>query len=333
MAEERVSVSDVLVARKRLSGYVIPTPLKTSTWLSDISHAEIMMKLENLQVTGSFKFRGALNALTWCKEKEMSRVFTASIGNHALGIAEAGKATEREVTICMPVNAPPEKRRKLETLYSVGIIQHGDDLEATESFARRMASEKKGYFVSAYNNNLVIAGQGTVGLEIVEAVPKVSTIIVPVGGGGLAAGIGLVAKTLNPNVRIVGVVAANAPTMKQSVHQGRVVRVMTQETVADSISGQIEQDSLTFPMVQELVDEWVAVDEPDIIATIFEFLDQEGMLIEGAAATAVAAVSKKMIDFKPRERVALVVCGGNVSRKDWRESVVQHLVGSGKVSQ
>jgi len=329
LPEERVSLSDVFVARKRLAGHVLNTPLKVSTWLSEITQAEILLKLENLQVTGSFKFRGALNSLAWAREKGIHKIFTASAGNHALGVAEAARITERDVTVCLPVNASQYKRQRIQK-YSVGLIQHGDDCEVTEAFARRVAGEKKALYLSPYNNSEVIAGQGTLALEIFDLVPKLSTIIIAVGGGGLASGVGLIAKTINPKCRVVGVVAANSPTMKQSIQSGRIVKVLQEPTLADGIAGNIEPDTMTFPLVQEFVDEWVTIDENDIVSTIFEFLENEGMLIEGSAACAIAVASRKVVDFKPRERVAIVVCGGNISRQDWREIVVEQLVGSPK---
>lgn len=329
MIVDRVSLSDVLVAQKRIKGFVLNTPLAKSYWLSDVSKAEVWMKLENLQNTGSFKLRGALNALSWAREKGLVKVFSSSMGNHALGVSQAAIFTEREVTICLPETVSAAKAKKLDR-YSVGIIKHGDDPEVTEQFARRLASEKKGLYISPYNNPEVICGQGTVALEMFERVPKLSTIIVSVGGGGLVSGIATVAKTINPSCRIVGVVAASSPTMQKACREGRITQCPPVPTLADSISGNIEADSITFPLVQDLVDEWVAVDETDIASTIFEFLDNEGMLIEGAAACAVAAVGKKLINFKPREKVAVVVCGGNIARKQWREVVVEHLVGAGK---
>ena len=138
MTEERLSISDVLVAKKRLSGLAMNTPLRKSHWLCDVSQAEVFMKLENLQVTGSFKYRGALNAMTWAKERGFTKVFTASAGNHGLGIAEAAVTTEREARICLPTNVNPLKKQKLER-YSVGLMQHGDDMDQTEAYAMRLA--------------------------------------------------------------------------------------------------------------------------------------------------------------------------------------------------
>lgn len=329
MIVDRVSLSDVLVAQKRIKPFVLNTPLAKSNWLSDLTQAEVWLKLENIQNTGSFKLRGALNALSWAREKGTVKVYVSSIGNHAMAVAQAAIFTEREVNICVPENVSPKKLKEIDR-YSVGIIKHGEEASVTETYARRLATEKKGLYVSPYNNPEVICGQGTVALEMLERVPKLSTIICAVGGGGLISGIATVAKTINPGCRIVGVVPSACPSMLRAVQQGRIAPMLQDYTLAESIAGNIEEDSITFPLVQELVDEWVAIDEGDIASTMFEFLDHEGMLIEGAAACAVAAIAKKVINFKPREKVAVIVCGGNVNRNDWREVVVDHLVGASR---
>jgi threonine dehydratase len=327
VVEEKVLLSDVLLAQQRIAPYMTPTPLLKSQWLSSSVGAEVYMKMENVQVTGSFKYRGALNALKWAKDNHIGKIFTASAGNHGLGLAEAATHTDSDVTICIPVTASPLKKQKLQS-YSVALIPHGNDFDATEAFAKRLSTEKKGFFVSPYNNAQVIAGQGTVGLEMLQALPSLSMIVVACGGGGLIAGIATVAKAINPSIKVIGVVAANSPAMLSCINAGRIVTAYCDKTIADGIWGNIEEGAITYPIVRELVDDWIAVEEVDIVGTIFDFLDNEGMLIEGAAAAAVAAVSKKMIHPRPKEKVGVVVCGGNISRNEWREILVQHLVGA-----
>src|ERR1700722_301863 len=311
MLEETICLRDVLIAEKRIAGKAANTPFLKSHWLSGLSGADVFCKLENVQVTGSFKYRGALNALGWARENHISKIFTASAGNHGLGIAEAAVHTELDATICIPIAASPLKRQRLQT-YSVGVVQHGEECEITEGYAKRLAGEKKGYYVSPYNNKEVIAGAGTLALEMLRAIPDLSTIICAVGGGGLISGIAVAAKAINPKIKVIGVVAANSPAMSSSINSGRIVRVYLEKTIADGISGNIDPESITFTLAQENVDDWVVVEEPDIVATVFEFLDNEGMLIEGAAATAIAAISRKLITFNPKEKVGAVVCGGNI---------------------
>jgi len=324
MGDRAISLKDVYTARRRLAGRVIETPLKQSAWLSKIAGVPVFTKLENLQVTGSFKFRGALNSLFAAKEAGIGRVFTASAGNHGLGVAEAARLTGLDATVCIPTSAAAVKKERLRA-FNVAVIEHGDDCEITESFARRLAAEKKGHYISPYNNEDVMAGQGTVALEMLESMPDLTTLVVAVGGGGLVGGIGVAAKTINPSIRIVGAVAANSPVMKECVQAGRVMPVFQDKTIADGIAGNVEADSITFPVVREVVDEWLEVDEQDIADTIFEFLDNEGMVIEGAAAVAVAALSRRLFDTRPAEKVGVVVCGGNVSHDVWHEICFSHL--------
>ncbi|HEY9719072.1 MAG TPA: pyridoxal-phosphate dependent enzyme [Trichormus sp.] len=327
MTDERILLSDVLLARKRMAGMATNTPMRRSQWLSDLTGSDVMLKLENLQVTGSFKYRGALNSMFWARENHYTKIFTASAGNHGLGIAEASIPTERDVTVCIPVTASPIKKQKLKN-YSVALIEHGDESEITEQYAKRMAGEKKAFYISPYNNREVIAGQGTVALEMFDAVPGLTTLVVACGGGGLISGIGIVAKSINPKIRVIGACAANTPAMSKSISAGRITKTYVEQTLADGLAGNIEADSITFALAQEFVDDWVVVEEPEVVGTIFEFLDNEGMLIEGAAAVAVAAVSRKHFEIKPKEKVGIVVCGGNIARNDWREILVQHLVGA-----
>ena len=326
MPKASLTMSDVLVAQKRIAPYIERTPLLKSDWLSECIFRDVYIKLENMQVTGSFKFRGAMNALLWGKDNHISKVFTASAGNHGLGLAQASAELHTDVTVCIPVTASPLKKRKLKS-YSLSIIEHGQDYDTTESYARRLAVEKKGTYISPYNDPLVIAGQGTIALELLEAIPTLSMIVVAVGGGGLISGIATVAKAINPDIRVIGVVAANSPAFVASINAGRLVQTHCEPTLADGIYGNIEEGSITFPIAKENVDDWIAVEEEDIRGTIFDFLDNEGMLIEGSAAVAIAAVSKKMIHPRPNEKIAVVVCGGNISRVDWREIVHQHLIG------
>ncbi len=324
LEKSAIHPSDVLAARRRLAGRALVTPLCGSQWLSQCCRAEVVCKLENLQVGGSFKFRGALNCLTWAKENGIHKIWSASAGNHGIGVAEAQRYTDCEATICIPTNASPAKKERLRS-YNVGVIEHGSDCDVTEGYARRLAREKKAFYVSPYNDPHVMAGQGTIALEMLEARPDLTALVVSVGGGGLVGGIGVVAKAFNPGIRIIAAVAANSPVMMECVKGGRVAPVFVDKTIADGIAGNIEPDSITFPVCREVVDDWVAVEEADIARTIFEFLDNEGMLIEGAAAVAVAAVRCGLIDFEPTDKIGVVVCGGNIARETWQDICRQNL--------
>ena len=329
MSESNLQLINVLAAHHRIAPFINKTPLVKSQWLSGLAQADVFLKLENVQVTGSFKYRGALNALMWAKEQHIPKIFSATAGNHGLGLAEASTHTQSDVTICLPVTASPVKKLRLKN-YSVSVIDHGEDFDICEAYAKRMATQKNGFFLSAYNHPEVIAGAGTVALEMLQEVPQLNTLVIACGGGGLIGGMAVAAKAINPQIKIIGVVAANSPAMLASINAGRIVKAYCDKTIADGIMGNIEEDAITFPLAKELVDDWVSVEESEIKSTIFEYLDNEGMLIEGAAAVAVAAISRKYHKPKPNDRVGIVVCGGNIARQDWREILVQHLVGAGK---
>ncbi len=298
--------------------------MRESRWLNNLTGAQVYLKLENLQITGSFKFRGALNVLGWAAENHIANIYTASAGNHGLGVAEASKHANAEVTVCVPTSASPLKKQRLRG-YNIRLIEHGEECQVAEAYARRLAAEKKGFYVSPYNNKEVMAGQGTIGLEMLQAVPELTTLVVAVGGGGLIGGIATAARAINPKIHIVGVVAANSPVMKECVRAGRILPVMMDDSIADGIMGNIDPDSITFPVCQELVDEWVAVEERDIEDAIFDFLVNEGMIIEGAAGAAVAAVSHKLIQMRTAERIGIVVCGGNIAAESWQRVVLNRL--------
>jgi threonine dehydratase len=329
VSEKNLQLVDVLAAQRRISPYVNKTPLVKSHWLSSLTQSEVLLKLENVQVTGSFKYRGATNSLIWAKEQHITKIFSATAGNHGLGLAEASIHVESDVTICLPVTASPLKKQKLKT-YSVSVIEHGEDFDVCEAYAKRMATQKNAFFLSAYNHPEVIAGNGTVALEMLEEVPQLTTLIIACGGGGLIGGMAVAAKAINPSIKIIGVVAANSPAMLASINAGRIVRAFCDKTIADGIWGNLAEDAITFPLAKELVDDWISIEESEIKSTIFEYLDNEGMLIEGAAAVAVAALSRKYHKPKSNDRVGVVVCGGNIAKQDWREILVEHLVGAGK---
>jgi threonine dehydratase len=317
LEDTAIYLSDILAAQRRIRGKVLNTPMRRSDWLSDVSDAAVYLKLENLQTTSSFKLRGATNALQAARESGQTHVYTASAGNHGIAVAEASRHVETTVTVCVPSTVSPLKLQKIKQ-YNVGVIQHGEECQITESYARRLAKEKKALYLSPYNDPEVIAGQGTIALEMLEAVPDLTRLIVSVGGGGLISGIAVAAKAINPSIRITGVVAANFPTMKECIRANRIIPVMYDDTIADGISGNIDPDSITFPLAKELVDDWVAVEEKDIADSIYDFLSHENMLIEGAASVCVAAITRKLTELSPLDKVGVVICGGNISAEVWQ---------------
>jgi threonine dehydratase len=311
MAMEIVTPMDILQARRRLTGVVWTTPCVQSEWLSERLGGDVFLKLENLQRTGSFKLRGALNKLKVLDSAgHPKRVLTVSAGNHGRAIAYGAELLGFDATVIIPRSAPITKIEAIKR-HRVQLQLIGENYDEAEQAARQMASDENIPFISPYNDPQVIAGQGTVGLEMLEAVPTLETLLVPVGGGGLLAGIALIAKALNPRIKVIGVQSENSPAMYESFAAGRIAEVVEKETIADGLAGNIEKGSVTFPIIQQWVDEIILVTEEDIAQAMLALLEHEHLVVEGAGAVGVAALlSKKSGVFDAP--VGVVVSGGNV---------------------
>lgn len=312
-----LSVADVAAAAERASaridGIVRRTPLIESPRLSAESGCRVWLKLENLQHTGSFKLRGALNRMLTLSEVERaSGCVTASSGNHGAGVAFA----MRQVGVSGVIFVPEQtSKSKIATIRALGAAVRffGTDGLDTEQHARDYAEEHGMFYLSPYNDPEVIAGQGSIGVEIVDALPDVHAAFVSVGGGGLISGVGSVLRQYRPDVRIVGCQPAASPVMTRSVAAGRIVEMPSETTLSDGTAGGIEPDAITFPLVQELVDEFVLVGEAAISRAIRDLIDLERQLVEGAAAVAVAAFRDRCTELEG-ENVVILICGGNISR-------------------
>jgi threonine dehydratase len=276
---------DVLAARQRIRGQVDATPLRHSDWLTSATRTPVALKLECVQRTGSFKIRGALNALI---QLDARRVVTASAGNHGRAMATAARALGITATVFAPRDAP---RTKLAAITGLGARLHLESsYDEAERAARAFARDERVPFVSAYNDADVIAGAGTIALELYEAEPSASTIVVPVGGGGLISGVAIAAKSIAPGVRIIGVEAAASTAMSASLRAGRITEIEPKPTLADGLAGNLEPGSITFEIVQRRVDEIVTVSEEEIARAMAGLLAQEHLVVEGAGAVAVAAI-------------------------------------------
>lgn len=302
--------ADILAARRRIAGIAHPTPLEHSRPLSAYTGAEVYLKLECAQVTGSFKVRGAASALRAGEGRYP--VVACSAGNHALGVAHAAAQAGIEATLVLPENASPAKVAALRR-YPSSVIQVGGNYEEAEAAALRMAHEEGLRFISPYNHPDVIAGQGTLGAEILEQLPGAEVLVIGVGGGGLISGIGLWAKAINPAIRIVGVQAENSAAMLASLKAGQIVQAPDLPTLADGLAGSIEPGSITFPMVQRLVDMLIAVSEQQIEAAMRWLLNEHHLVAEGSAAVAVAALLNGLIAGLAGRRVVALICGRNVA--------------------
>lgn len=305
-----LTLKDIYAARRRVQRWARRTPMEHSPALSEVCGGEVWLKLENQQLTGSFKIRGATNKLLLLSPEERGRgVVTASSGNHAQGLGYAARELGVRATIVVPEHTP---RVKIDAIrrYGVELIIEGEEYMDSERLARRLEREQGKVFVSAYNDLELIAGQGTVGLEMLEDHPDLDVVLVPAGGGGLISGVATVFKEVG-GVEVVGVQSAASPVMYECVKRGKIVDISLEDSVAEGLHGGIEEDSVTFNLCRRLVDDWVIVEEDSIKEAIRLMLREHRMVVEGAAAVGVAAITENPGRFRGR-KVGAVISGGNL---------------------
>jgi len=305
-----LSAAEILKARKNLEGVVYRTPLTHSRKLSEISGAEIYLKWENLQKTGSFKLRGAYNKISSLTPEERSKgVITASAGNHALAVALVAKMMNLKAVVVVPENAPKIKVEQCRAL-EAEVILKGANYDESVTYCKKMISKTGATYIPSFEDYKVIAGQGTIGCEILEETPDTNVILVPVGGGSLISGIALWAKTVNPNIRVVGVQSTAAYTMHECFKAKKIVDVPVLPTIADGLAGGISQ--MTLDLVLKYVDEIVLAEEEGLKSAILWILKNERQIVEGSGAVGPAAVLQRKIRFKRGEKVVMVISGGNI---------------------
>jgi threonine dehydratase len=310
MKDNQVTLTDIEQAHRRIATIARRTPLERPLWLTTDQGREAWLKLECFQATGSFKLRGAMSRLSALTEAEKLRgVLTVSAGNHGLAVAHCAMLLGVEATVVVPRTA---SRAKVEAIarYPVTLVERGDGYDEAERAAREMERESGMLFVSPYNDPYVIAGQGTVGLEIIMDAPRLEAILVPAGGGGLLAGVAIAVKALMPHIEVYGVEPVASPTMLRSLEAGRIVEVEEEETIADGLAGNIEPGSITFPIIQHLIDGICLVGEEAIRGAIKRMAREEHIMIEGAAAASLAALDDER--FKDY-RVAAIITGRNIT--------------------
>ena len=306
-----VSVDQVLKARERIGQLTRVTPLKHSKSLSEITGGSVFLKLENEQVTGSFKVRGALNKLMTLTREQIERgVITASTGNHGLGVAFAAGQLGINAQVVFPIEASPDKYQKM-TDAGVEVIQEVDYTEI-ESHARELARNKDMIYVSPYNDPEIIAGAGTVGLEILEQAGSIDAVIVPIGGGGLISGIATAIKAKLPETQIIGVQSEVSPEVYASWRAGIWVDTPESDSLAQGLMGGVEADSITLDIIQEFIDGILLVHESSILEAIRLLYEEESLVIEGAGAASVAAILE-MGKTNSGKNVVAVISGGNIS--------------------
>lgn len=327
-----VSLAEIQAASLLLKGKVIRTPLIYSPTFSEMSGAEVFLKLETMQKAGSFKVRGAANRiLSSVSEIGPKGVIAASAGNHAQGVAVAASMAGVPATIVMPTWVSLSKQEA--TLgYGATVILRGNSLE--ESIGEACTRAKRGSmtFIHPYDDPRVIAGQGTIGLEILEDLPETDLVVVPVGGGGLISGIATAIKSRRPGARIVGVQANACPSAASALDAGFPTTVEALPTIADGIRVKQVGNS-TFPIMKDLVDEMVLVDEQAIVDAILQLLERKKVLSEGAGAAPLAALLSGKIDLHTGEHVVLVISGGNVDTFLLERILKKGLFASGRMVQ
>ncbi|RMD95432.1 MAG: threonine/serine dehydratase [Calditrichaeota bacterium] len=307
-----IPIEDIKRAQYRVTPYIWCTPLQASEALSRIAGSAIFLKMECWQKTGSFKIRGALNKMLTMTEEQRKRGFiTASAGNHGLGVAYSARRLGIKGKIVVPRTASPAKVTALQ-YYGVEIIQIGQDYDAAEEHAWHLQQQEGLEFIHAFSDPAIIAGQGTIGLEIMEASTQFKSVLVPVGGGGLISGIAVAIKSLRPEIKIIGIQSEASPTMYNSMQKGRVVETPIGETIADGLAGRLVT-SATLQLVQKYVDEVVLVSEEAIKQAMGVLLETEHILVEGSAAVGMAAILEKRVSLK--KPCALILTGRNVDMR------------------
>jgi threonine dehydratase len=312
-AEELNLTEEIRQAARRIGPHVLETPLFHSVYLGELNHGDVYLKLESEQYTGSFKARGALNkVLSLPPGQKSSGLITASTGNHAQGFARALAISCDRGLIYLPENAEPSKVEALKH-YGVELAFHGSSCLETELYARAQAEEKGMVWVSPYNDPAVIAGQGTVGKEILERLPDVDAVLATVGGGGLISGVAAWIREHRPQTEIIACLPENAPEMYLSVQKGELV-VLEQplDTLSDGSAGGCEPGAVTFDLCRELVDDYILVSEEEIAQAIRWMVDKHHKIIEGAAGVALGAFMKQASRFEGK-KVAIVICGANIT--------------------
>jgi len=316
-----LSIDDVRAAAERIEPYITRTPLERSPGLSDLSGCDVWLKLECFQRTGSFKLRGALNALLSLPHEQRSRgVLTASAGNHGLGVARAAALAGAPATVVVPETASPAK---IDALRHSGaeLVLRGANYDEAEAAGRQLADDRGATFISAYNDPHVVAGGGTIALEIVDELPAARTLVVPAGGGGLIGGIGVAAHGLDPRLIVYGAQSVASPALHAAKSAGHLVPVPIEDSLADGLAGNVEPGSITFDLVDQLVEAIVLVSETDIARAMRFALEHEHLLIEGSAAVVIAALQRGLLDLDAAGSVVLVLTGRNVAATVLRQYV------------
>ncbi|CAG8947187.1 unnamed protein product [Penicillium salamii] len=298
-------------ARSRIRQHIYQTPLIPARKTGQDCNAKLFFKAENFQLTGSFKLRGAMSKVS--AHNAQGKLITASSGNHGIGAAFAAHALSKDVTVVLPTIVVPAKLEKIKS-FGVNVILHGAETGMAEQHAQQLAASGDYVYMSPYNDLEIIAGQGTIGLEIIEQCDQVDNIFISMGGGGLIGGIGSVMKTFSPRTKIHGVAAINSKALAASMSAGHVVEVEHNPTLAEAVAGGIDEDTITLPLANSVVDQVLECDEAEITKALQALAFDENMIVEGSAALALAGFMKVAQQLSGQTNV-VVLCGGNVSNE------------------
>jgi threonine dehydratase len=336
------SIGDIQKARDILiKNNINKTPLQKSKTFSEITGSNLYLKIESLQKTGTFKVRGAfykIDKISKEKIKNTNGIIAASAGNHAQGVAYAAKIKNIPCVIVMPKNASPSKVAATKS-YGAKVILEGTDYDESFNIAQRIAKDEKLELISAYDDYDIITGQGTIGLEIIEELPDVDEIYIPIGGGGLAAGIAIAVKAKNPNVKIIGVESEAYPAMKQSFEMGSLKSVKAGYTIADGISIK-SPGNITFEIIKEYIDDIVLIDDNSIVKTMFLLMERSKLVVEPAGAASLAYLLTKSLnlsDYNSRtlsdkgKNVVVLLSGGNIDMYLLGQIVAKGLIQTGRL--
>ena len=326
-----ITFADIEEARERIKEQIYVSPFARSETISQMTGSKVFFKLENLQMTGSFKERGALNRLLTLTPEEARRgVIAASAGNHGMAVAFHSRRLNIAATIVMPQFAPLVKVTRVRQ-YGARSVLHGGDYDAAYAEAIRLSREKALTFISAFDDPWIVAGQGTIGLEIYEQNPDLDAVIVPVGGGGLIAGVALALKTLKPGIRVIGVQAEAVPSMKVALEKGAPAELPPATTIADGIAVR-RVGATPFDLVKKYVDEIVTVSEGEIAKAVLILLEIEKTVAEGAAAVPLAALLNKKVSLAGKN-VGLVLSGGNIDMNLISRIIESGLIQDGRLGR
>lgn len=335
-ALQRDHAAELKQAAQRLKGTARHTEIIPSPVLSDMTGHQILLKPENLQVTGSFKIRGAYNKIASLSEDQLARgIVTASAGNHAQGVAYAARERGAKATICMPTITPPLKVDATKA-YGADVVLHGDVFDEAAAYAQKLSDEQGMIYVPPFDDYEVICGQGTIAMEILEDAPNVTDIVVPLGGGGLGAGVALAVKTFKPEVRVIGAIPEGSPAFKNSFAAGRVVPADKVVTSAEGVAVKRPGD-LTFALLNEFLDDLITVSERDINEMILLMLEKHKLVVEAAGAVSLAALehlnlrSRKFASAPGPHVVVPIMSGGNIDTVTIGAVIQKGMIARGRI--